>query len=144
MSNVQGIGVALGGGALSAGQNIMYNKDTWRSLQFGRNYSQSFHGNQYVTDKIISRNFSRGLNIAGKGLGVYNAYTINQQYKAGQINDVQMFLEQGSNVFSTFGGLVGASWGIGWELGRTITTIPTYQQWKYDTWLPWRQQNLGY
>lgn len=97
-----------------------------------------------MTDKIISRNLSHGLNLAGKGLGIYNAYSINQQYKAGQINDIQMFVEQGSNVFSTFGGLMGASWGIGWELGRTITTIPVYQQWKYEVWFPWRQQNLGY
>lgn len=136
--------IAIVGGALSAGQNFLYNKETWRSLQYGRSYSQRFHGSQFVTDKAISRNISRGLNVMGKGLGVYNAYSVNQQYQSGQISGVQMSMEQGSNVFSTFGGIPGAAWGVGWEIGRSITTIPQYQQWKYSTWLPWRQQNLGY
>ena len=55
-----------------------------------------------------------------------------------------MTLDQTSNALSTFGGIYGASWGIGWELGRGITNLNSYQEWKQNTWLPWRNVNLGY
>lgn len=74
----------------------------------------------------------------------YNAYDINQKHDAGEISDVQMVLEQASNTVSTFGGAVGAAWGVGWEVGRAITTIPFYQQWKVEVWYPWRKEKLGY
>jgi hypothetical protein len=52
------------------------------------------------------------------------------------------YVEHGSNAFSTFSGLFGgswgpygAAWGVGWEMGRAITTIPAYQDWKEDTYL---------
>lgn len=80
----------------------------------------------------------------GRGLGAYNAYQIDKQFNAGQINTTTMFLEQGTNAFSTFGGIPGASWGVGWEIGRAITNIPSYQEWKQETWLPWRKEKLGY
>src|SRR5690554_425674 len=142
--DLSGLGFATAGASLDFGQNFMYNKDTWRSLEYGRNYSQRFHGNQYVTDKAVAKNVSRGFNTAGKALGAYNSYSIYQQHKGGEINDFQMVAEQGMNTFSTFGGTVGAAAGIGWELGRAVTTIPAYQRFKHETWLPWRQRNLGY
>jgi hypothetical protein len=40
----------------------------------------------------------------------------------------QKSIEIGSNVISTFRGVYGAAWGIGWETGRTITQIPSYRQ----------------
>jgi hypothetical protein len=53
-------------------------------------------------------------------------------------------LEQGTVVFSTFGLVHGAAWGVGWEIGRGITSIPSYQEWKKNTWLPWRKETLKY
>ncbi len=38
-----------------------------------------------------------------------------------------MVAEQGTNVISTFGGIYGAAWGVGWELGRAVTSIPWYR-----------------
>jgi len=35
-------------------------------------------------------------------------------------------------------------WGVGWEIGHAITNIPSYQEWKQETWLPWRKEKLGY
>lgn len=29
---------------------------------------------------------------------------------------------------STFGGVPGAAWGVGWEIGRAITNIPGYHE----------------
>jgi hypothetical protein len=53
-------------------------------------------------------------------------------------------MEEASNGYSTFGGIYGASWGIGWEMGRTITEFDWYQDFKKEVWYPWRQKNLGY
>ena len=55
-----------------------------------------------------------------------------------------MAIEQGSNLGSTFGGIYGAAWGIGLELGRTISTFDWYQDFKQNTWIPWREEQLGY
>jgi len=81
---------------------------------------------------------------AGRGLGVINAYSIETQYRNGQIGSSSRLLEQGTNVFSTFGGIPGASWGVGWEIGRGITSFDWYQDWKRETFLPWRKEKLGY
>ena len=40
----------------------------------------------------------------------------------------QRYIEHGSNLITTFGGIFGAAWGIGWESGRAITSIPGYHQ----------------
>ena len=40
---------------------------------------------------------------AGRGLGAYNAFNIEAQYRNGQIGSSSRVLEQGTNVFSTFG-----------------------------------------
>lgn len=80
----------------------------------------------------------------GRGLALINAYNIETQYRKGQITQSTRALEQGTNIFSTFGGVYGASWGVGWEIGRVITTFNWYQTWKRDTWLPWRNETLGY
>ena len=87
---------------------------------------------------------AKGLKIGGYGLGLFNAASIQYQYNTGQISGFQATLEQGSNTYSTFGGIYGAAWGVGWEAGRAITTIPAYQQWKQETWLPFRQDVFGY
>ncbi|MGC9342684.1 MAG: hypothetical protein ACP5E3_08295, partial [Bacteroidales bacterium] len=65
-------------------------------------------------------------------LGVWNAYEIDQQNRAGQITDGQMYMEQGSNLITTVGGLYGAAWGVGWELGRAVTNMEWYQEAKFN------------
>lgn len=108
---------------------MMYNKESWYSLRQMKSYSHRFHGNQYTGGRLAhGRAISRGLTGAGYGLGIYNAYSVEQQYSSGQISGTQRWVEQGSNVISTFGGIHGAAWGIGWETGRAITNIPGYHE----------------
>ena len=38
-----------------------------------------------------------------------------------------MIAEQASNTISTFGGFYGAAWGVGWEAGRGVASIPWYR-----------------
>lgn len=87
-------------------------------------------------NKSFASKASTTLKWGGRGLGVYNAYLISEDYQAGRLGSGQMILEQGSNTFSTLGGIYGAAWGIGWELGRAITETETYQDFK--TWF-WKE-----
>jgi len=80
----------------------------------------------------------------GRGMGAYNAYSLMEDYQAGNIGDVRFYSDQGSNAVSTLGGLYGAAWGVGWEGGRKITETESYQSWKQQTWLPFRKEVLGY
>jgi RHS repeat-associated protein len=143
-SNTTGYILTAVGTAMTIAENRMYNNETWYSLKKRKTYSQRFNGNQYTGGKLDAKKLSTGLKIGGHALGAYNAVNIELQYSSGKISQFQRITEQGSNVFSTFGGLHGAAWGVGWEMGRAITTIPSYQEWKQNTWLPWRKDNLGY
>ena len=138
-----GAGLAVGEEGLSGSTFRLYNQ---KGTNFSpKLYSSGWGGGSagqiktYGTSKL-----TLGLNVAGKSLGLYNAYNINAQHSAGQIGSFQMFLEQGSNAYSTLGGIYGAAWGIGWEAGRAITNTSGYQGWKQDTWLPFRKSTLGY
>ena len=118
----------------------MFNDDYWFSLKNLGVYSHKYHGRRSVGLRRNSRKISSGLKWAGRGLGAYNAYTTYLEYSANNITDFQFAIEQSSNAFSTLGGI----YSVGWEIGRGITHIPAYQNWKHDTWLPWRSENLGY
>lgn len=59
--------------------------------------------------------------------------------------DIDRFVcDEVSTVYSTIGGIPGASWGVGWELGRSITKMTWYNEWKRDSWYPFREKYLGY
>lgn len=77
-----------------------------------------------VNTKLVS-----GTNIVGKvggyGLGLYNGVALYDQYKNGDISFETYDREQASNIFTTFGGIYGAAWGIGWECGK---------RWGPSTW----------
>tara|TARA_B100000678_G_scaffold254415_1_gene231523 strand:- start:818 stop:1039 length:222 start_codon:yes stop_codon:yes gene_type:complete len=53
---------------------------------------------------------------------------VYEKHQANEITDIQMGVEQASNVFSTFGGIWGGAWGIGWEMGRLITQTQWYRE----------------
>lgn len=80
---------------------------------------------------------------AGPAFSAWGAYDVEQQFKRGEITGFQRGAEQVSNSIGAIPA-IGTGWSIGWEIGRTITNIPTYQEWKQDTWLPWRKGVLGY
>ncbi len=125
----------------------MYDKagDTWFSLNKMKTYNISnYNGNFYTGWKSQALNYSNKFKWTGRGLGAINAYSINSQFTNGEIGAYNMFAEQSSNAYSTFGGLNGAAWGIGWEIGRWFTYRDFYQNWKHNTWLPWKRMHLPY
>jgi len=128
-SDNTGMGLALFGAGMEGASFEMYNKNTWFSLYKMKSYYQSFNGNGYTGGKNAhGRYWSNGLDFAGKLLGAYQAYDILNQRMYGEINNVQFVGEQASNAYSTFGGLPGAAWGIGWEAGRVISKTDWYHQ----------------
>jgi RHS repeat-associated protein len=128
------------GTGLSAGSHLMHNKNGWYSIKQNKFYSPKFHGNQYTGGRVKNaKATSIKLNRIGYGLGAWNAFDINRQYRNGEIGDGQMFAEQGMNTISTFGGIYGAAAGVGWELGRGISSIPWYRA----TLRPLIQDGLG-
>jgi hypothetical protein len=144
-SNLAGLGWAITGAGIAAGDVKMFNNESWFSVKQWKTYSQTFNGNGYTGGKIASaKNISTGFKVGGYLLGAYSAYSTNQQYQNGEISTFQMTLDQTSNAYSTFGGIYGAAWGVGWESGRVITNTNWYQQWKQDIWYPLRQNYLGY
>jgi RHS repeat-associated core domain len=113
---------------VAVGSYKMYNDKTWYSLKKFKTYNQTFNGNGATGGKIKhAKSISTKLGRVGYGLGFYNAYDINVQYNNGEISQGQMIAEQTSNTISTFGGIYGAAWGVGWEAGRYVTSIPWYR-----------------
>ena len=146
VGNVEsGLAYAFLGLGLSVGEEMMYNENTWFSLRMMKSYSQSFNGNGYTWGKnAVAKRVSTGFKVAGYAFGVYNAVSTLSDYNNKKFDGTQFAIEEASNAYSTFGGIYGAAWGIGWELGRATTNTGWYQNWKQNTWLPWRYENYGY
>ena len=103
-------------------------------------------GNLTLSKSFVS-NAATGLRVGGYGFAAYNAYNLEVARQNGQYNgtlgNIQYGIEQISNGVSVMG-IPGAAWSLGWEGGRMITNTPLYQDFKYNTWLPFRQSTLGY
>lgn len=134
------------GTSISWTQNKMFNSKTWYSIKQMKVYSQVFNGNGATGGKVASAlRISDRFKWLGRSVGAYNAWSNFDAYSNGKIGGFTLATEQTSNVISTFApGLYGAAWGIGWEAGRSITKIDSYQDWKQSTWLPYRKEKLGY
>jgi RHS repeat-associated protein len=118
-----------------AAEYAMYNEFGWTSLPQSWKYNTwRFYGLHVPGNGATGGKLSHGKAIstklmwAGRAIGLYNAGTIQEMYVNGQIGTTRMLIEQGSNAFSTLGGPIGAFWGIGWEGGRAITSIPWYRR----------------
>ena len=141
-SGYSDLGKALAGALLDFGKEKAFNKTTWYSIGKLTEYTQKFHGNQYV-NKNVAKNISTTLRWAGIALGAYNALGIQQQYHNGEIGKTQMAIEQAVNGYSTMG--PGGSYiGIGWEMGRTISKTEWYQDFREEYIFPARQAIFGY
>ena len=116
------------GTATSVGSHLTFNRSGWYSFSQSKFYSPRFHGNQYTAGgQKAAKATSVKLTRLGYGIGLYNMYDINMQYQKGQIGQAQLITEQGMNAISTFGGIYGAAAGVGWELGRGVSSIPWYR-----------------
>ena len=84
--------------------------------------SQSWGGNQYTGGKNqFAKQMSKRITWGGNIVGIYGSINIYSDYRSGRISKSQLFLEESSNAYSTVGGIYGAAWGIGWEMGRQTT-----------------------
>jgi len=115
-ADLKGIGLAILGFGFSVGERIKTD-DSWFCLKQMKTYKNSFYGNQYTIKQSSAAKISPYFKWAGRLLGAYNSNLIHERYKSGEINSNRMIYEQSSNLFSTFGGLYGAAWGIGTSLG---------------------------
>lgn len=138
----EGLGLGLVGFVNEGSQNLIYNKTTWFDFRQGKTYSNKFFGNQYTGLKSNSVKMSSRMSIFGKLLGAYSQTNLIMNRK--QIGNFNFVIESGVNAISTFGGINGAAVGLGWEMGRYITNTSWYQNWKYQTWLPYRYKTFGY
>ncbi len=125
--------------------DLFYSKTygTWMGKNF-KIYQQTWGGNGFTGGKFkFGKKVSTGFKVGGYGLGIWNAYKIDTQNRAGEISDGRMYMEQSSNLFTTVAGIWGAAWGIGWESGRAISNTEWYQEAKFNYWYNYWERQIG-
>lgn len=119
-------GAELGEKGISAGGSFRVSNNR------GSNFSPKYYASGWTggsAGKIQTYNVAKtGFRFVGWGIGAYNAYQLRDQLMSGEISGRRHSIEQASNFISTFGGIFGAFWGIGWEGGRLITQLPGYHE----------------
>lgn len=129
-----GIGKAAAGAGAATASKLYYSKKykTWMGKNF-KIYKQTWGGNGATGGKLkFASKVSKWFDGIGKGLGAHNAYQIYKGYRNGDINFSTLAVEEISNTISTLGGVEGAAWGIGWELGRWVTNMEWYQEMRFN------------
>ena len=107
-------------------------------------YKQNWGGNGITGGKNkFAKTMSNRIALLGKALGFWNAAFIEIGRRNGEISNTQSILEQGTNAFSTLGGIPGLAWGIGWELGRFTTGMEWYQESTYRYWYNHWEKRYG-
>jgi RHS repeat-associated protein len=109
--------------------NFYYNSKGWYSFSQNKIYGLKFYGNQYTAGgQAAAKSTARVLTRMGWGIGLYNTFDIQSQYRDNKIGTGRMVTEHSSNIISTFGGIYGAAHGVGWEAGKQISQIPWYRE----------------
>ena len=133
-------------GALTTIGNELYYSETYGTWM-GKNfkiYKQNWGGNGITGGKNkFAKTMSNRIALLGKALGFWNAAFIEIGRRNGEISNTQSILEQGTNAFSTLGGIPGLAWGIGWELGRFTTGMEWYQESTYRYWYNHWEKRYG-
>jgi hypothetical protein len=131
-------------GASAASEVYFSNKfGTWMGKNF-KVYDQNWGGNGYTGGKYkFAQSTSKLLSFAGKGAGIWGMLNTGIDYYQNEIGGSQFLIEEGSSAYSTFGGIYGAAWGIGWETGRYITKQSWYQRAKFQIYYNWWQIQHG-
>ena len=117
-------------GAIGATASELYYSEKL-GIWMGRNfklYKLTWGGNRFVGGKFkFGKKTSKNISRLGYLLGLYNAINIYNQYKNNKISASEMIIEEFVNGLGTAGGLYGASFNLGWELGRVVSTTNWYQ-----------------
>ncbi|NOX46574.1 MAG: hypothetical protein GXO89_06305 [Chlorobi bacterium] len=127
---------AYTGAAVSVGSEMFFSKTygTWMGNNF-KMYKQNFHGNGSVGGmNKFGKTTSNAFKWGGRLVGAYSGYKTIEKRVNDEIGTVEMSAELGTTSVSTFGGLYGAAWGVGWEMGRAVTNINAYQEFKFNYW----------
>ena len=136
---------AFVGAAGTAVSEMYYSEKygTWMGKNF-KMYKQTWGGNGFTGGKNkFGKTTSNAIKWGGRALGAWNAYSIQSDYAAGEMGTGWMLAEQGTNAFSTLGGIYGAAWGVGWELGRGVTNMGWYQEAKFNFWYNRWENQVG-
>ena len=133
-------------GALTTIGNELYYSETYGTWM-GKNfkiYKQNWGGNGITGGKNkFAKTTAKKISRVGNALGILNAVFIELERRNGEISSTQSILEQGTNAFSTFGGIPGLAWAIGWELGRFTTGTEWYQESTYRYWYNHWEKRYG-
>jgi len=133
-------------GALTTIGNELYYSETYGTWM-GKNfkiYKQNWGGNGITGGKNkFAKATANRIAWAGNVLGFWNAAVIEIERRNGEISNTQSILEQGTNAFSTLGGIPGLAWAIGWELGRFTTGMEWYQESTYRYWYNYWEKRYG-
>ena len=124
------------GTGTTIGNELYYSEryGTWMGKNF-KIYKQNWGGNGITGGKNkFAKATANRIALVGKALGAWNAASIEIERQKGEISNTQWVLEQGTNAYSTLGGIPGLAWGIGWELGRFMTGMEWYQEFAYRYW----------
>lgn len=106
-------------------------------------YKLTWGGNVIAGGKnIFGKAWHNRIEWVGRGFGAWNAFSIEQDRRNGEVGTAMTIIEQGSNLYSTFG-YYGGAWGIGWELGRVVTSLDVYQEFKFNYWYKQMENSIG-
>ena len=133
------------GAAASVGEELYYSEKygTWMGKNF-KLYKQTWGGNRFTGGKNkFAKKTSKFFERAGRVIGFASAASIYKQWYKEEINTRQFLAEESSNLYSSLGGLIGAAWGIGWELGRAFTQTEWYQEKKFNYYYDWWESQYG-
>jgi hypothetical protein len=136
---------AYAGAAASTASEMYYSKTfgTWMGKNF-KMYKQTWGGNGIAGGKNkFGKSTSNAIKWSGRIVGAYSGYKTIEQRVNGEIGTGWMFAELGTTGVSAWGGLYGAAWGVGWELGRAITTLDAYQEFKFNFWYNRMENAIG-
>jgi hypothetical protein len=105
---------------LTVVEKSLYSKElgTWMGKDF-KFRSQKWGGNGVTGGKnAYARTMSGKIGLLGKVVSVYSMYNSYQEWQIGKVSNELFVGDMVSGLAGTFGGIIGASWSIGWELGK--------------------------
>jgi hypothetical protein len=118
-------------GALVAGaEHATYSKEfgTWMGKDL-KIRSQTWGGNGITGGKnSFAKSTSGAIGIAGKVVGAYSMYNSYSKWQNGDINNALFVGDMVSGLVGMFGGVYGASWSIGYDLGKSYGPSKWFSQ----------------
>jgi len=88
---------------------------------------------------------SKAMSVVGSSAAAFGYLSTANSFANGNISAGRGFFDASVTTYSWRGGAYGAAVGFGYGvLGPLVTSTQTYQNWKRDTWLPYRNRVFNY